>query len=119
MLLGSVFAWLYFLLEPFILFFTQIVDSLRCVSNGAEHSGVNFPGFAALTKALLNRTSLPALGTVKLLAKFLGCTGVVSVHLLPTLVGCSTRILPLVVLEVAKFLVVYKRFSRPDAKESN
>ena len=26
----------------------QIVDSLRCVSEGAEHSGVNFPGFAVL-----------------------------------------------------------------------
>ena len=45
----------------------QIVDSLRCVSEGAEHSGVNFPGFAVLTKALLNRTGLPALSTVELL----------------------------------------------------
>ena len=102
MLLGSVFAWLYFLLEPFSFYFTQTADSLRCVSNGAEHSGVNFLGFAVLTKALLNRTSLPALGTVKLLAKFLGCTDVVSVHLLLTLVGCSTRVLPLV---VSKFYI--------------
>jgi hypothetical protein len=38
----------------------QIVNSLRCVSEGAEHSGVNFPGFAVMTKALLNRTGLPA-----------------------------------------------------------
>jgi hypothetical protein len=45
----------------------QIVDSLRCVSEGAKHSGVNFPGFAVLTKALLNRTGLPALSTVELL----------------------------------------------------
>jgi hypothetical protein len=28
----------------------QIADSFRCVSEGAEHSGVNFPGFAVLTK---------------------------------------------------------------------
>jgi hypothetical protein len=42
----------------------QIIDSLRCVSEGAEHSCVNFPGFAVLTKALLNRTGLPALRTV-------------------------------------------------------
>jgi hypothetical protein len=41
---------------------------LRCVSEGAEHSGVDFPGFAVLTKALLNRTGLPALSTVELLA---------------------------------------------------
>jgi hypothetical protein len=39
----------------------QIVDSLRCVFEVAEHSGVNFPSFAVLTKALLNRTGLPAL----------------------------------------------------------
>ena len=76
----------------------QIVDSLRCVSEGAEHSGVNFPGFAVLTKALLNRTGLPALSTVELLVQFLSCTDVVGVHLLLTLIGCSTRILPLVVL---------------------
>jgi hypothetical protein len=87
----------------------QITDSLRCVSEGVEHSGVNFPGFAVLTKALLNGTGLPALRTAKLLAKFLGCTDVVSVHLFLTLVGCSIRILPLVVLEVVKCLVVYKR----------
>jgi hypothetical protein len=37
----------------------QIADSLRCVSEGAEHSGVNFPGFAVLTKALFNGTGLP------------------------------------------------------------
>jgi hypothetical protein len=47
----------------------QIVGSLRCVSEGAEHSGVNFPGFAVLTKALLNGTGLSALGTVELLAE--------------------------------------------------
>jgi hypothetical protein len=29
----------------------QIADSLRCISKGAEHSGVNFPGFAVPTKA--------------------------------------------------------------------
>ena len=89
----------------------QVVDSLRCVSEGAEHSGVNFPfpGFAVLTNALLNGTGLPALSTAELLVKFLGCTDVVGVQLLLTLVGCSTRILPLVVLEVAKCLVVYKR----------
>jgi hypothetical protein len=85
------------------------------VSGGAEHSGVNllqnFPGFAVLTKALLNRTGLSALSTVELLVEFLGCTDVlaVGVRLLLTLVGCSTRILPLVVLEVTKCLVVYKR----------
>jgi hypothetical protein len=49
----------------------QIADSLRCVSEGAEHSGVNFPGFAVLTKALLNRTGLPSLRTVELLVEFL------------------------------------------------
>jgi hypothetical protein len=64
----------------------HIVDSLKCVFGGAEHSGVNFPGFAVLTKALLNGTGLPALRTVKLLAKFLGCTDVASVHLLLTFV---------------------------------
>jgi hypothetical protein len=31
---------------------TQAVDSLRCASGGAKHSGVNFPSFAVLTKAL-------------------------------------------------------------------
>jgi hypothetical protein len=87
----------------------QIVDSLRCVSEGAEHSSVNFPGFAVLTKALLNRTGLSALSIVEPLIKFLGCTDVVGVYLSLTLVGCTTRILPLVVLEVTKCLVVYKR----------
>jgi hypothetical protein len=87
----------------------QVVDSLRCVSESAEHSDVNFPGFAVLTKALLNRTGLPALSTVELLVEFFSCTDVVGVHLLLTLVGCSTRILPFVVLEVTKCLVVYKR----------
>jgi hypothetical protein len=75
----------------------QIVDSLRCASEGAEHSGVNFPGFAVLIKALLNRTDLPALSTVELLAEFLGCTDVVGVHLFLTLAGCSTRVLPRIV----------------------
>jgi hypothetical protein len=37
---------------------------------------------------------------VELLVKFLGCTDVVGMHLLLTPVGCSTRILPLVVLGV-------------------
>lgn len=45
---------------------TKTVDSLRCASEGAEHSGMNFPGFPVLTKALLNKTSLPALSTVEL-----------------------------------------------------
>jgi hypothetical protein len=49
----------------------QNVDTLRCVSEGAEHSGVNFPGFAVLTKALLNWTGLPSLSTAELLAEFL------------------------------------------------
>jgi hypothetical protein len=34
----------------------QIIDSLRCVPEGTEHRGVNFPGFAVLAKALLKRT---------------------------------------------------------------
>jgi hypothetical protein len=72
----------------------KIVDSLRCASEGTEHSGVNFPGFAVLTKALLNGTSLHALSTVELLAKFLGCTDVVGVHLLLTLVGCLLGFCP-------------------------
>jgi hypothetical protein len=50
---------------------------LRCISEGAEHSSVNFPGFDVLEKALLNETCLPsALSTMELLAMFLGCTGV-------------------------------------------
>jgi hypothetical protein len=52
---------------------------------------------------------LSALSTVELLIKFLGCTDVVGVYLLLTLVGCSTRILPPIVLEVTKCHVVYKR----------
>jgi hypothetical protein len=60
----------------------QIVDSLRCVSEGTEHSDVNFPGFAVLTKTLLTRTGLPALSTVELPVEFLSCTDVVGVHLL-------------------------------------
>jgi hypothetical protein len=39
----------------------QIANSLKCAFEGAEHSGVNFPGFAVLTQALLNGTGLPAL----------------------------------------------------------
>jgi hypothetical protein len=47
----------------------QVAGSLSCVSEGSEHSGVNF---AVLTKALLNRTGLPALSTVELLASIFG-----------------------------------------------
>ena len=43
----------------------QIVDSLRCVSEGAEHSCVNFPGFALLTKALLNNSLICGIATVR------------------------------------------------------
>jgi hypothetical protein len=70
----------------------QIVDPLRCVSEGSENGGVNFPGFAVLTKALLNGTGLPALGTVELLVKFLGCTDIVSVNFLEF---CSRLFAPL------------------------
>jgi hypothetical protein len=42
---------------------------LRCIFEGAENSGVNFPGFTVLTKALLNGTGLPALSAVGLLVK--------------------------------------------------
>ena len=62
---------------------------MRCVSEGAEHGGVKFPGVAVLTKFLLDGAGLPILlSTVELLFKFLGCA---------------------VILEVAECLFVDKR----------
>jgi hypothetical protein len=68
----------------------QAIDSLRCISESTEHSGVSISTIAMFDEGTARRTGLPILSTVELRVKFLGCTGVVEVPLLLTLVGRST-----------------------------
>ena len=88
----------------------QVGDTLRCVSESAKHSGVDFPAVAVLKKALLDGADLPILSVVKLLVKSLGSLDIFEVHLLFTLVGRSPWILSLIVFEVAE--IIFSPFSR-------